>query len=99
MTDNIYAKSIRITGFAVIVLGVIGSFILGSVFEVDIPYSSYDEYNWTLVLIGIISSFIVGLLFVGLGELIDLLQANYDKQYDILKEIKTISKNMTENDK
>ncbi len=96
MTDNIYAKIFRLFGFGIIVFGIIGSFIFGSIFEIDIPYSSYDEYNWTLAVAGAISSIIIGLIFVGFGEIVDLLQANYDKQYDILKEIKIIAKNTTE---
>lgn len=103
MTDNIYAKSIRIVGFIIIIGGILGSFVLGGIFETEITYptsmysyDSYTKYNWNLAIIGAVSSFIVGLLFVGLGELIDLLQLNYDKQYDILKEIKKISNKITE---
>lgn len=103
MVENSYAKAIKIIGFIIIICGIIASFILGNVFENEITYpssmysyDSYTEYNWTLAIIGAISSFVVGLLFVGFGEIIDLLQVNYDRQYDILKEIKKISKELSE---
>ena len=95
MSDNTYAKIIKIVGFIIIIGGIIGSFVLGGVFEKEITYptsmysyGSYTEYNWTLAIIGAVSSFVVGLLFVGFSEIIDLLQANNDKQYEILKEIR-----------
>ena len=103
MTENSSAKAIKIIGFIIIIGGIIASFVLGDVFENEITYptsmysyDSYTKYNWTLATIGAVSSFVLGMLFIGFGETIDLLQANYDRQYDILKEIKKASKEISE---
>lgn len=106
MSDNTYAKVIKIVGFIIIIGGIIGSFVLGGVFEKEITYptsmysyGSYTEYNWTLAIIGAVSSFVVGLLLIGFSETISLLQQNADNQERIIRQLKekpsTVVRNTT----
>lgn len=69
------------SGVAIIVIGIIGSFICGAVFpQVDTWYSVYSgyhenkSYNWGLAIGGVIASFISGMLYIALAEIIRLLQ-------------------------
>ncbi len=57
-------------------MGIIGSLILG-----------YSEYNIALTIIGIIGSIILGMLFIGFGEIINLLQQSIYNQAKIIRQL------------
>ena len=69
MRENKIASIFYILGIIIIILGIIGSFILGIITN-----------NIFTIVGGIFSSFILGMPFIGLGEIIDLLQRNLSKQ-------------------
>ena len=84
MSENKYAKVIKATGFVVLFGGILLSFILGDVLKTQVgSYYVREEYNWFLTSIGSISSFISGILFIGFGEIINLLHLNYNEQVQI----------------
>ena len=94
MSENNIANTLRNIGIATIILGVIGSFICGAVFEtVTYDYSYYsgydieEAYNWGVVVGGSVSSFIAWILFISFSEVISLLQENVNKQKEILEKI------------
>lgn len=62
---NQKAKIIGVIGWIIIVVGSLGSLILGS------------DY-WMFAIIGIMSSIISGVIFIGFAEVIELLQKNTD---------------------
>lgn len=95
MEENKVAKYIKIIGILIIVLGVIGSFVLGDIYAVVETYGTTftfteETYNWPVTLIGIFSSMVSGILFIGFSEVINLLQKTVT-QLRIVEEI-TISK-------
>ena len=67
----------------VLILGIIGSFILGNALPaVSISsYSSrvYEEYNWGLAIGGVVGSIIFGTFLLGIGELIQLCANNLEE--------------------
>ena len=69
-SDNFYSKALFFIGWGIVVLGVIGSFVLGS------SYSGYEEFNYALFLVGIISTAMSGFLVLGLAEVINILNDN-----------------------
>ena len=78
MTENIIAKTLRIIGIVEVVCGVIaGLFIL----------AAGGDLRWVGIAI-MISSFITCMLFVGFGEVINLLQESVDRQNAILSCLK-----------
>lgn len=62
------AKIIFSIGMCILILGIIGSFILGS-----------KSNNWFYVIVGILSSIMSSFLFIGFAEIIELLQKNLDQ--------------------
>jgi len=66
-SDNFYSQALFVLGWVIIVLGVIGSFVLGS--------DSY-EFNGTIFFIGLFSTAISGFLILGLAEIISILNDN-----------------------
>ena len=82
MKNNKCAGIIYIIGVFVIILGIVGSFILGDVSNIEVysEYGSHSEYNWSLSIFCAVSSLILGLILMGLGEMIGLLQDNLDQQ-------------------
>lgn len=78
MTENKVARTLRIIGIVEAVCGVIvGIFIL----------AAGDDFNWVGIAV-MITSFITCMLFVGFGEIINLLQKNADKQDALLAYLK-----------
>ena len=78
---NQKAFIINTIGLITIVVGIIGSVVLGEVFPIKtlegVYYSRLEEsYNWYIAIIGTISSIISGVIFIGFAEIIDLLQQN-----------------------
>ncbi len=76
--ENKISKTIRICGGIVLIAGIIGSFFLGMVFPVvtygELEYLRIEEsYNWGLTLSVLASSILTGLLFLGIAEIIRLL--------------------------
>ena len=68
---NNYAKALSITGWIVLVAGIIGSFVLGDQLRVD-----RWSYNTGVCIAGILTSVIFGLLLLGFGEVISILDDN-----------------------
>lgn len=88
MQENSVAKIVRITGWCVIICGIIGAFILGYALP-TVTYSyngrADTSYNWGLTLAVIIGSIITGVFFQAMAEIIHLLQLNVDKMENLIK--------------
>ena len=69
-SDNFYSQALFIIGWGVIVLGVIGSIVLGN------TYSYYGDFNFAIFLVGVISTAISGFLVLGMAEVISILNDN-----------------------
>ena len=96
MTVNVTSKIIRIIGLISIIGGVISSLILGGIFTIKVgTYYTHEEYNWYIAIIGSVSSFVEGIIFLGFAEIINLLQANCDKQAEIIREIKNTENSLS----
>jgi uncharacterized integral membrane protein len=98
MIKNNKAYIINAIGWIDIIVGIIGSFILGKVFPlitVDTFLSDDKKYNWPLVITGIVISILSGVVFIGFAEIINLLQARVD-QSEKLEEL-FIEYNKTKN--
>lgn len=75
--DNIIAKILFFTGLIVIVIGIITGISEGN---------AENEFGISVMLYWWLSSIFLGLLFIGLSEIINLLQALVDKKAGIEKE-------------
>lgn len=96
MTVNVTSKIIRIIGLISIIGGVISLLILGGIFTIKVgTYYTHEEYNWYIAIIGSVSSFVEGIIFLGFAEIINLLQANCDKQAEIIREIKNTENSLS----
>lgn len=99
---NEKAKVINLIGWINIVGGIIGSFMIGSIYPETIVsnYSSYvdKEYNWALVVAGIIISIVSGVLLFGFAEIINLLQEKVNQSKQIEKLLITINNNVVNDD-
>lgn len=88
MQENTVAKAVRITGWCIIAVGIIGAFILGYALPA-VTYSIHggldESYNWGLTLGVIAGSVIGGVLFQAIAEIIRLLQLNVDRMEDLMK--------------
>ena len=86
-SNNPYSKALKIIGWIIIIGGIIGSFILGGTtptIENLLRGSHYNDFNIGIFLTGSISSVFLGVLFLGLGEIIRLLDvANNSLSYAI----------------
>jgi len=71
---NTRANIIDVVGRIIIVVGILGSLILGSAFRNISDFGS--TYNLGLAIGGIVSSIISGIVFFGFAEIIELLQKN-----------------------
>lgn len=102
MIMNEKAKVINLIGWINIVGGIIGSFMIGSIYPETIVsnYSSYvdKEYNWALVVAGIIISIVSGVLLFGFAEIINLLQEKVNQSKQIEKLLITINNNVVNDD-
>lgn len=78
MSGNKFARIIKIIGGIIIAVGIIVSIVIGA----------NDDKLLSVSIGGVIGSIISGLIFLGFGEIIDLLQENVDYQYQILRELK-----------
>lgn len=92
---NVYAVALKIIGGSIIILGIIGSLILGDAFKIQygVNYVFY-KYNYYLMTAGIFSSVITGVLIMGMGELIQLI----DKTSTDIKSILLCMKYKENND-
>ena len=77
MKENTTAKVLKGIGIAIMALCFIGSLIIGG-------ETTNELIPITFVVTGVIS----GTMFIGFGEIINLLQKNVNKQDDILKYLK-----------
>ena len=77
-TKNTFARLLSIAGIAVIILGIIGSIVLGNTYAYG-----YSEFNVSIFFAGLVSTLITGFLILGLAELINLA----DESRDYLKKI------------
>lgn len=78
MKNNKVSHALFLAGYLVILLGVASSFVLGGIFSITSVHGSYytytkETYNWALCLGGSVISVLNGLLFLGLSEIISLL--------------------------
>lgn len=96
---NSKAYAINIMGWITIIAGVIGSFVIGDVYQV-VSYSftgiERSTYNWSLAIMCCISSVFIGLVIIGLAEIIELLQHNYDKNTLIEEKINGFESSLNE---
>lgn len=67
-SDNTYAGALRFMGWAVIVLGLIGAYTLGSTYT-----TYYGDFNSSIFIIGAVSSIMSGLLILGIAEIVRIL--------------------------
>ena len=97
MTKNKVGQALKIIAYIVLIIGIIGSFIMGSIFETTIVIGNYthSKYNWGLVVSVMISSIILAIFLFALAEIIHLLQANLDNNKEIAHKIDNLS-NYTE---
>jgi len=77
MKENIVAKLLKGIGIVEMIIGFIGALIIGGETITGIA-------SITTIVTGIIS----GAMFIGFGEIINLLQQNANKQEDILQYLK-----------
>lgn len=77
MKENTTAKVLKGIGIAIMALCFIGALIIGG-------ETTNELIPITFVVTGVIS----GTMFIGFGEIINLLQKNVNKQDDILKYLK-----------
>lgn len=88
MRENTVARAVRITGWCIIIGGIIGAFVLGYALPA-VTYGYYGgaakSYNWGLTLGVIIGSVISGMLFQAVAEIIRLLQMNVDRMDDLIR--------------
>lgn len=70
-SDNFYSQALFFIGWGIVVLGVIGSIVLGSTYA-----DYYGEFNFALFIVGVISTAMSGFLVLGLAEVISILNDN-----------------------
>lgn len=80
MKENTTAKVLKGIGIAIMALCFIGALIVGS-----------ETTNELIPIAFIVSGIISGTMFIGFGEIINLLQKNTNKQDDILQYLKANS--------
>lgn len=96
--ENKIAKIIFGTGVAVIVIGIVGSFIMANQNPIvtvteGVYYDHTSEsYNWGMALTGIFASTIFGILLIGFSEVVNLLNENLKYSKMILGAQKTYEK-------
>ena len=88
MAENQTGKTLHGIGVATIIVGIIGSLILSINIDTDFPIT---------LIIGGLASFISGMCFIGFAEIISLLQANVNKQDEIIATIKKQSVDTNDN--
>ena len=79
---NTKAFILQLIGIIYIILGIIGSVILGVVLE-----------KYIICIIGAVSCFVVGMLFIGFAEIINILHINTENQQKLYNAIKDLKKN------
>ena len=80
MKENTTAKVFKGIGIAIMFLCIIGALIVGS-----------ETTNELIPITFIVSGVISGTMFIGFGEVINLLQKNVNRQDDILQYLKDSS--------
>ena len=78
---NPTAKIIRWIGFGTIILGLIGSIVLAT----SRGMYGQTEFNFVTFLTSFVDCFVSGMMFIGVSEVIALLQHSVTKQAEILK--------------
>ncbi len=68
--DNKTGMALKWTGWIIMIVGIIGSIILGDQLRVD------WSYNLSVCIAGILSSTVFGLVLIGFGEIIGILDDN-----------------------
>ncbi len=72
---NNISEAIWILGYVIIILGIVGSFICGKVFETSHGfYHTYYEYNWTVAISGCFGSVLIGMFNLALSTIIDYME-------------------------
>ena len=84
--QNKTAKHIFNLGLAVIILGIIGSFVCGKVFEIETVHGYYytytsTDYNWIVAICGSVGSVLTGCIYIALSEIIELLSIKHTNLY------------------
>lgn len=77
MKENTTAKALKGIGIAIMALSFIGALIVGS-----------ETTNELIPITFIVSGVVSGTMFIGFGEIINLLQKNVNKQDDLLRYLK-----------
>ncbi len=90
MSKNSVATGIKVSAISLSAFGVIGSFILGKVYEIVDTSGFFEKtrYNWSVAITGILCCAITGLLLYGFGEVISLLQKSVDIQEKISSQLR-----------
>ena len=70
-SDNFYSQALFFIGWGIIVLGVIGSIVLGNTYT-----TYYGDFNFAIFLVGVISTAMSGFVILGLAEVISILNDN-----------------------
>ena len=68
---NSYSQVLFFIGWVIIILGVIGSIVLGKTFT-----THYGDFNFAVFLIGVILTAMSGFVIIGLAEVISILNDN-----------------------
>ncbi|GAA0432596.1 hypothetical protein GCM10008983_06480 [Lentibacillus halophilus] len=71
--NNKVANGLYLIGVFVMIAGFLGGLILGDT-EIEGLYGSYSEFTWSIFIGSTISGILSGAIFIGLSEIIDLLQ-------------------------
>lgn len=81
MKKDVLAEEI---GYAIIIIGIIGSIVAGNIFKIVDTITYATKYNWWLAIGSSISSIILGMIFIFIGEIIY-------SQEQIIKRIERLS--------
>lgn len=62
MKKDVLAEEI---GYAIIIIGIIGSIVAGNIFKIVDTITYTTKYNWGLAIGSSISSIVLGMIFIG----------------------------------
>lgn len=85
MKTNKMSNILKIVALLILIVGIIGSLILGDVFQIEnrTLYYTLHTYNAGLAVAGVVSSILTSIFFYALAEIISLLQLNLDKNTEV----------------
>lgn len=102
--DNKVAKTLKIIGFGIMVLGFFGGILWANIFP-TMGGIDPDTIGWTVAFTCWIYSFIFGMLFIGFAEVINLLDAHNESylkdsyiNMKILDELKKLNSQMVKDE-